>query len=96
MEGTFSILSALVVWFGLPNDPANAYFFNEEERKMMAIRAALNQQYMGSNKLDWQEVRNAARDPKVYLRQVFFSRSSRPELTLMEQAVRLNLRKIFC
>ncbi len=70
MEGIFSVLSGLVVWFGLPNDPANAYFFNAEEREMMATRAALNQQYMGSNKLDWQEVKNAALDPKVYFRQV--------------------------
>ena len=69
MEGIFSILCAFVVWFGLPNDPPNAYFLNAEERRLMAIRKAANQAYLGlEEKLEWKEVRIGARDPKVYFR----------------------------
>lgn len=68
LEGAFSIVVGLAIWFGLPNDPTNAYFLNAEERQVMAVRAAINQQYMGSEEFDWQEVKAGLRDPKVYLR----------------------------
>ncbi|KAK4198090.1 major facilitator superfamily domain-containing protein [Triangularia verruculosa] len=35
IEGIFSILIGLLIWFGLPNDPTNAYFLNEREKEMM-------------------------------------------------------------
>ncbi|KAF7555363.1 hypothetical protein G7Z17_g2210 [Cylindrodendrum hubeiense] len=67
IEGIFSILIAPIIWFGLPNDPSNAYFLNEEEKHMMKIRAAQRAQYMGSDEFSWEEVRIALKDPKLYL-----------------------------
>lgn len=68
IEGIFSILVGLAVWFGLPNDPSNAYFLNAEEKELMRIRAHQRAAYMGSDEFSWAEVRIAFRDPKVYLR----------------------------
>ncbi|KAL1630187.1 hypothetical protein SLS54_001047 [Diplodia seriata] len=67
IEGIFSVLVAFVVWFGLPNDPSNAYFLNAEEKEMMRVRAIQRQAYMGSEEFDWNEVKLALQDPKVYL-----------------------------
>lgn len=68
IEGLFSIAVAVAVWFGLPNDPSNAYFLNAEEKHLMKIRAAQRAAYMGSEEFSWAEVRIALQDPKVYLR----------------------------
>lgn len=70
IEGIFSVLVAFVVWFGLPNDPSNAYFLNAEEKEMMRVRAIQRQAYMGSEEFDWNEVKLALKDPKVYLRYI--------------------------
>ncbi|EOD47392.1 Major facilitator superfamily [Neofusicoccum parvum] len=67
IEGIFSILVAFVVYFGLPNDPSNAYFLNAEEKELMRVRAIQRQAYMGSEEFDWNEVKLALVDPKVYL-----------------------------
>lgn len=68
IEGIFSVVCALAVWFGLPDDPGQAWFLNAEEREMMRCRAAQRQKYMGSDKFDWAEVRIAFKDPKLYVR----------------------------
>lgn len=68
IEGIFSIIVAVIVWFGLPNDPSNAYFLNAEEKHLMQIRARQRAAYMGSDDFSWEEIRIAFKDPKVYLR----------------------------
>lgn len=68
IEGIFSIVVAVAVWFGLPNDPSNAYFLNDKEKRMMQIRAAQRAQYMGSEEFSWEEIRITLKDPKLYLR----------------------------
>jgi MFS family permease len=68
IEGVFSIAIGVLVWFGLPNDPNNACFLNEEDKRLMQIRARQRAAYMGSNEFSWDEVKIAFRDPKVYLR----------------------------
>ncbi|RAK77044.1 allantoate permease family MFS transporter [Aspergillus fijiensis CBS 313.89] len=65
IEGLFSIICALLIWFGLPNDPTTAYFLTEEERYMMRVRNAQRQKYMGSDHFSWEEMRLALRDPKL-------------------------------
>ncbi|GAB7351838.1 hypothetical protein MBLNU459_g2398t1 [Dothideomycetes sp. NU459] len=67
IEGLFSIVVAVVVWFGLPNDPSNAYFLNAEEKHLMKVRAAQRSAYMGSEEFSWTEVKIALKDPKLYL-----------------------------
>ncbi|KAH8738447.1 MFS transporter [Ilyonectria robusta] len=67
IEGIFSILVAPVIWFLLPNDPSNAYFLTDEEKRMMKVRAAQRAQYMGSEDFSWTEIKIALKDPKLYL-----------------------------
>ncbi|KAF4781008.1 major facilitator superfamily transporter [Colletotrichum scovillei] len=67
MEGAFSITCAFAVWFGLPSDVRKAYFFGEEERAIMDMRHQERLDYMGSNELDWNEVKLAFLDPKTWL-----------------------------
>ncbi|KAK4678856.1 hypothetical protein QC764_310620 [Podospora pseudoanserina] len=67
IEGIFSILIGLLIWFGLPNDPTNAYFLNEREREMMQIRAKQRAQYMGSEEFSWEEIRIALKDFKLWI-----------------------------
>ncbi|KAI8264242.1 putative transporter [Colletotrichum sp. SAR11_239] len=67
IEGIFSIIIAPIIWFGLPNDPGNAYFLTAEEKRMMKVRAAQRVQYMGSEEFSWDEVKIALKDPKLYI-----------------------------
>lgn len=69
-EGIFSVLIGFIIWFGLPNDPTNAYFLNEEEKRMMRVRAAQRAQYMGSEKFNWDEIMIELKDPKMWVRYV--------------------------
>ncbi|PHH83856.1 hypothetical protein CDD83_2908 [Cordyceps sp. RAO-2017] len=67
VEGLVSLLVAPVLWFGLPDDPAAAYFLSPPERALMRARARQRARYMGSDVFSWAEVRAALRDPKLYL-----------------------------
>ncbi|KAK3386779.1 major facilitator superfamily domain-containing protein [Podospora didyma] len=67
IEGIFSVLIALIIWFGLPNDPTKAYFLNDREKQMMRIRAAQRSQYMGSEEFSWEEIRITLKDPKMWI-----------------------------
>ncbi|KAM7215498.1 putative transporter [Rhypophila decipiens] len=67
IEGIFSVFIGFVIWFGLPNDPSNAYFLNDEERRMMRVRAAQRAQYMGSEKFSWEEITIELKDPKMWI-----------------------------
>ncbi|CAN8105389.1 unnamed protein product [Discula destructiva] len=67
IEGLFSVVVAVIVWFGLPNDPNNAYFLNDRERHLMRIRAEQRAQYMGSDEFSWDEILITLRDTKLWL-----------------------------
>ncbi|KAH8556068.1 nicotinic acid plasma membrane transporter [Umbelopsis sp. PMI_123] len=67
IEGVVSICGAFLVYFGLPDDPTTAKFFNDEEKELMAIRARQRQEYMGSATFEWRQVFITFKDPKVYL-----------------------------
>ncbi|KAK2808957.1 hypothetical protein FQN50_004231 [Emmonsiellopsis sp. PD_5] len=67
IEGIFSVICAIIVWFGLPNDITKAYFLNTRERELMIIRAERNKAYSGSDEFSWEEVKIAATDIKTYL-----------------------------
>ncbi|RAK91799.1 MFS transporter [Aspergillus costaricaensis CBS 115574] len=65
IEGIFSLICAVLIWFGLPNDPSNAYFLTDEEKYMMRVRNEQRRKYMGSEHFSWEEMRIALRDPKL-------------------------------
>jgi hypothetical protein len=67
IEGIFSMIIAVIVWFGLPTNPAEAWFLSPEQKEMMRIRQAQTAEYHGSDEFNWEELRIAIRDPKVYL-----------------------------
>ncbi|EXJ96271.1 hypothetical protein A1O1_01397 [Capronia coronata CBS 617.96] len=67
IEGIFSAVIAVAVWFGLPTNPAEAWFLTPEQKGFMRIRQEQAAQYMGSDEFSWEEVRIAFKDPKVYL-----------------------------
>ncbi|KAJ5104293.1 hypothetical protein NUU61_001640 [Penicillium alfredii] len=67
IEGLFSIVCAILIWFGLPNNPAEAYFLSSEEKWMMRVRNEQRRKYMGSDKFSWTEMRIALGDPKLFL-----------------------------
>jgi len=66
IEGIFSALCAILIWFGLPNNPAEAYFLTDEEKWMMRVRNEQRRKYMGSEKFSWKEMRIALSDPKLF------------------------------
>jgi MFS family permease len=68
IEGICSFLIAPVIWFGLPNNPTEAWFLTEEEKAMMKVREAQRAHYMGSEEFDSKEIRIALKDPKLYIR----------------------------
>ena len=94
IEGCFSILITFAVWYGLPTNPAESWFLNDEEKNMMRIRYAQRREYMGSEEFDWKEVKAAFQDPKLYLRSVLFVCWS--QLVLSLTAVASNFVKISC
>lgn len=76
IEGIFSLVVAVVVWFGLPNDPSNAYFLNDREKELMRVRAEQRAQYMGGEEFSWEEILITLRDPKLWFRYDFASSPS--------------------
>ncbi|KAJ6437458.1 putative had-like protein [Purpureocillium lavendulum] len=67
MEGAFSIVCVFAVWFGLPNDIRQAYFFTAEEREIMELRHQQRLAYLGSAEFDWNEIKLAFKDFKVWI-----------------------------
>ncbi|KAK4445133.1 major facilitator superfamily domain-containing protein [Podospora aff. communis PSN243] len=66
IEGVASLAIAPIIWFGLPNDPTNAYFLNAEEKRLMRIREKQRAQYMGSEEFSWKELWIALKDFKMW------------------------------
>ncbi|OWT43056.1 major facilitator superfamily domain-containing protein [Pochonia chlamydosporia 170] len=67
IEGCGSVLIAILVFFVLPDNFETAKFLNEEDKKLMRIRAEINARYNGKPDFDWKEVRKAATDVKLYI-----------------------------
>lgn len=67
IEGCASVLIAVLVFFVLPDNFETAKFLNEDDKKLMRIRAEKNARYNGKPDFDWNEVRKAATDPKLYI-----------------------------
>ncbi|KAH8662420.1 high-affinity nicotinic acid transporter [Xylariales sp. PMI_506] len=66
IEGVISLLVVPFVWFFLPENPAQASFFDAEELEVMAKRELKRQEYMGREEFDWAQVRSAFTDLRVY------------------------------
>ncbi|KAJ3538647.1 hypothetical protein NM208_g5816 [Fusarium decemcellulare] len=67
IEGCASVLVAVFTYFMLPDDFEHARFLNEDEKSMMRVRAEINARYNGKPDFDWEEVKRAVKDPKLYI-----------------------------
>lgn len=67
IEGCISIIAAVWVFFGLPEDPTKAKFLNKEELELMEVREQQRKFYMGSDKFDKKEFFLAIKNPILYM-----------------------------
>ncbi|CAM1511917.1 Fc.00g094300.m01.CDS01 [Cosmosporella sp. VM-42] len=65
IEGIGGAMVAVFVFFMLRDNFENARFLNEEDRKLMTIRAERNARYKGTPEFNWAEVRKAVTDHKL-------------------------------
>lgn len=66
IEGLASLLVVPWAWYGLPEYPAQAKWWTLEEREAMKIREQQRVEYMGTEKLDWKQVRSALTEWRIY------------------------------
>ncbi|KAJ3498482.1 hypothetical protein NLG97_g1087 [Lecanicillium saksenae] len=67
IEGCATVLVSIFVFFMLPDNFETAKFLNEDDKRLMRIRAEINARYNGKPEFDWAQVRRAALDPKLYI-----------------------------
>ncbi|KAI0473398.1 major facilitator superfamily domain-containing protein [Xylariaceae sp. FL0804] len=66
--GSVTIFMGFLVFFGLPDSPSKAWFFNESERKLAVVRLAANQTGVETHKrFNIGQIIEALRDLKCYL-----------------------------
>jgi MFS family permease len=66
LEGLVSLIVVPFVWFGLPENPAQAKFFTPEELEVLAARELKRREYMGDSKFDWAQVRSVLGHWRIY------------------------------
>lgn len=66
VEGLFSLLVLPWAWYGLPEYPAKAKWWTPEEAEAMEMRELQRLEYMGTEKLEWSQVRSALKEWRVY------------------------------
>ncbi len=67
IEGSISIMASLWMFFALPDEPNQLKALTDREREIMRIRSKQREEYMGSQKFEWPEVRKGLLDPKTIL-----------------------------
>jgi sugar phosphate permease len=67
IEGVFSTVIAVAVWFGLPTNPAETWFLTAEQKAIMVIRQKQTAEYLGGDESKRYEFWVALKDPKLYL-----------------------------
>lgn len=66
IEGLFSLLAVPWAWYSLPEHVTKANWWTPEERAGMELRDQKRLEYMGTEKLDWTQVRSALKDWRLY------------------------------
>lgn len=66
LEGLVSLIVVPFVWYGLPENPAQAKFFTAEELDVLAAREMKRREYMGDSKFDWAQVRSVLGHWRIY------------------------------
>lgn len=66
LEGLVSLIIVPFVWFGLPENPAQAKWFTPEELEVLAAREVKRREYMGTSEFDWSQVRSVLGHWRIY------------------------------
>lgn len=84
----FPLRTSHILW---PSQrPHNAYFLNNEGREIRQVRHEQRLAYMGSGEPDWNEIKLAFLDPKVWLRYFFPIPRHLSQLILADSVQRLH------
>jgi hypothetical protein len=67
VEGCATVAVSIAIYFILPDNFESARFLNDEDKKLMRIRAEINTRYNGAPAFEWAEVRKALVDPKLWI-----------------------------
>lgn len=65
--GSFSVVVGIFALWLLPDLASTASFLNERERAIAVERVAVNRQGVKNHQFKWDQVWQAARDPKTWL-----------------------------
>jgi MFS transporter, ACS family, DAL5 transporter family protein len=67
VEGLATVVVSIAIFFLLPDNFETARFLNEDDKKIMRIRAEIAARYNGAEEFEWKEVRKAFQDPKTWI-----------------------------
>jgi MFS family permease len=67
VEGLATVVISIAIFFLLPDNFETARFLNEEDRRIMRIRAEIAARYNGKEEFEWKEIRKAFQDPKTWI-----------------------------
>ncbi|RDW74803.1 hypothetical protein BP6252_05945 [Coleophoma cylindrospora] len=65
--GGFTVAWSIIVFLFLPDSPLNAKFLNERQRSIAIERLRANRTGIKSSQFKWHQVREALRDPQVWM-----------------------------
>ena len=81
-EGLLTVVVAIVAYFFIYNYPATAKFLTPEEREYTLERLSKDTDAARNEEFTWSGVRQALKDPKIYLYGLFYHTMSLPFYTL--------------
>ena len=67
IEGCATVVVSVIIFFLLPDNYETARFLNEDDKKIMRIRAEIAARYNGAEEFEWKEVGKAFADPKLWI-----------------------------
>lgn len=72
IEGAPSCVSAILVWFLLPDYPETAHWLSEEERSLAIGRLSIEGSKGNSEAMTWQDAKATLLDGRLYLHYVVY------------------------
>lgn len=94
--GAFSIVTGILALWLLPNLPSTAKFLSERQRAIAVERVAVNRQGVKNHQFKWNQVWQAARDPKTWLLFVMAIGAQVPNSALTSVRQRHSILQVLC
>ncbi|PWN53682.1 MFS general substrate transporter [Violaceomyces palustris] len=67
IEGILTTVCGFASYWVLADDFENAWYLNEDDKRIMRLRAKAAQDYQGDGEFSWSEAGTAFKDPKVWM-----------------------------